>query len=117
VTWPPPEPDAGTVDGELSPLDEELLDELPELLVPPDVPELAEVPEPDVACPVLFAAEPDDVWWVVPGRLNATAPAAIRLAAAADTVAARSRARPRSLSLAPRPARCAAEPRGELLWS
>jgi len=117
VTWPPPEPDAGTVDGELSPLDEELPDELPELLdEPPDVPVLAEVPEPEVACPVLFAAELDDAWWVAPGRLNATAPAAIRLAAAADTVAARSRARPRSLSLAPSQARCAAKPRGELLW-
>ena len=123
MTWPPPEPDAGTVDGELSPLDEELpdelpelFDELPELLVPPDVPAPAEVPEPEVACPVLFAAEPDDAWWVAPGRLNATAPAAIRLAAAADTVTARSRARPRSLSLAPSQARCAAEPRGELLW-
>jgi len=111
------------VDGELSPLDEELPDELPELLdeppellVPPDVPVLAEVPEPEVACPVLFAAELDDAWWVAPGRLNATAPAAIRLAAAADTVAARSRARPRSLSLAPSQARCAAKPRGELLW-
>ena len=31
-----------------------------------------------------------------PGRLNATAPAAIRLAAVAETVAARSRVRPRS---------------------
>jgi hypothetical protein len=46
---------------------------------------------------------------VAPGRLNATAPAATRLAAAAETVTARSRAVPRSL--APIAAR-----RAELLW-
>jgi len=119
VTWLPPELDDGTEDGELRPLDEdpeelldsdpeELLDELPELLVPLDVPE---VPEPEVDCWVLLAAEPDDAWWVAPGRLNATAPAAIRLAVAAETVTARSRAAPRSRSLAP-----GAAPRGVLLW-
>jgi hypothetical protein len=57
VTWLPPELDAGVEDGELRPLDEELLDELPGLLVPLDVPEL---PEPEVACWVLLAAEPED---------------------------------------------------------
>jgi hypothetical protein len=118
VTWPPPELDAGVVDGELSPLDDELPDdelpveELPD--VPLEVPELAE--EPEEACPVLLAAEPDEAWWVAPGRLNATAPAATRLAAAAETVTARSRAMPRSLSLAPGQARCGAERRGTLLW-
>jgi hypothetical protein len=109
VTWLPPELADGTEDGELRPLDEEpeelldeelgeLLDELPELLVPLDVPE---VPEPELDCWVLLAAEPDDAWRVAPGRLNATAPAAIRLAVAAETVTARSRAVPRSRSLTP----------------
>ena len=57
MTWPPPEPDAGAEDGELSPLDEELPDEeLPDVLVPLDVPE-----DPEEARPVLVAAEPDDV--------------------------------------------------------
>ncbi len=118
MTWPLPELDDGVEDGELRPLDDdeldelpELVDELPELLVPPDVPELPEVPEPEVACWVLLAAEPEDAWWVAPGRLKATAPAAIRLAAAAETVTARSRAVPRSRSLAPGPAL-----RGEPLW-
>jgi hypothetical protein len=119
VTWLPPELADGTEDGELRPLDpeleelldeepDELLDELPELLVPLDVPE---VPEPEVDGWVLLAAEPDDAWWVAPGRLNATAPAAIRLAVAAETVTARSRAVPRSRSLAPGEA-----PRAEPLW-
>ena len=36
-----------------------------------------------------------------PGRVNATAPAPIRLAAAAETVTARSRVLPRSRSLTP----------------
>jgi len=116
VTWLPPELDAGAEDGELRPLDDDeldelpvLADELPELLVPLDV--LPEVPEPEVVCWVLLAAEPEDAWWVAPGRLNATAPAAIRLAVAAETVTARSRAVPRSRSLAP-----GAAPRGVLLW-
>ena len=66
MTWPPPELDAGAEDGELSPLDEELPDdELPDALVPLDVPELAEEPEeleePEEARPVLVAAELDDV--------------------------------------------------------
>ena len=120
MTWPLPEPDAGVVDGELSPLEEELPeDELPDeddVPLPLEVPELAEAPEPEVACPVLLAAEPDEAWWVAPGRLNATAPAATRLAAAAETVTARSRAMPRSRSLAPGQARCGAERRGTLLW-
>jgi hypothetical protein len=60
VTWPPPELDAGAEDGELSPLDEEPPDEEPpDVLVPLDVPELAE--EPAEARPVLFAVELDDV--------------------------------------------------------
>ena len=60
MTWPPPELDAGAEDGELSPLDEELPDEeLPDVLVPLDVPELAE--EPEEPRPVLFAVELDDV--------------------------------------------------------
>ncbi len=58
MTWPPPELDAGAEDGELSPLDEEL----PDVLVPLDVPELAEEPEEaEEPCPVLFAVELDDV--------------------------------------------------------
>ena len=63
VTWPPPEPDAGAEDGELSPLDEELPDEeLPDVLVPLDVPEDPEDPEEaEEARPVLFAVVPDDV--------------------------------------------------------
>ncbi len=118
MTWPPPELDDGTVDGELRPLDaepdellDELLDELPELLVPLDVPDVPDVPEPEVECWALLAAEPDDAWWVAPGRLNATTPAAIRLAVAAETVTARSRAVPRSRSLAPGEAPC-----GVLWW-
>lgn len=106
MTWPPPELDDGEEDGELRPLDDEL-DELPELLdAPLDVPELPEVlelPEPEVVCWVLLAPELEDAWWVAPGRLNATVPAAITLAAAAETVTARSRAAPRSRSLAPSP--------------
>ena len=114
MTWLPPELDDGAEDGELRPLDDEL-DELPELLlVPldvPELPELLEVPEPEVVCWVLLAPELEDAWWVAPGRLNATVPAAITLAAAAETVTARSRAVPRSRSLAPSPAL-----RGEPLW-
>jgi hypothetical protein len=81
--------------GELRRPDDELLDELePE-------------PEPPWCAPA--AVEPDEEWVAAedaPGRLMATAPAATRLAAAADTVAARSRLRPRSLAFmagAPRP--------------
>jgi hypothetical protein len=100
VTWPLPEADDGEEDGELKPLDDELL-ELFELL---DVPELPDVPlplellePPDVAWCELLGADPDDAL-AAPGRLNATAPAAIRLVAVAETVAARNRARPRSLA-------------------
>jgi hypothetical protein len=111
VTWPPPELDDGEEDGELRPLDgeldepPELLDELPELpdapLDVPEPPEVLELPEPEVVCWVLLAAELEDAWWVAPGRLNATVPAAITLAAAAETVTARSRAAPRSLAPGP----------------
>jgi hypothetical protein len=93
VTWPLPELDVGVDVGELSPDDEELLDEL-ELEL-----ELA-----DVAWCVPVAVEPDEEWEAAeaaPGRLMATAPAATRLAAAAETVAARSRFRPRSLASIP----------------
>jgi hypothetical protein len=93
VTWPLPELDVGAEVGELRP-DDELLD----------------VPEPDAACRVLPDAEPDDVPVVeavaAPGSVNATPPAAIRLAAAAETVTARSRARPRSLAAAPDEVTC-----------
>jgi uncharacterized lipoprotein YbaY len=53
---------------------------------------------------VPVAAEPDEEWVAAedaPGRLMATAPAATRLAAATETVAARSRFRPRSLASIP----------------
>jgi hypothetical protein len=104
VTWPLPELDAGVDDGELRPLDEELPDEEPpdeeDLLVLLE--ELEPVlPVPDVAWCVLLAAEPGEEWdsaAAAPGSVNATAPAAIRLAAAAETVAVRSRALPRSLA-------------------
>jgi hypothetical protein len=92
VTWPLPELDVGAEVGELRP-DDELF----------DVPEPDDEPELDAACRVLPDAEPEDVMEAVaaPGRANATPPAAIRLAAVAVTVAARSRARPRSLAAAP----------------
>jgi hypothetical protein len=107
VTWPPPELDVGVDDGELRPDEfdvlDPLLDEL-ELLEP----ELAE-PEPelpvlDLAWCVLAADDPVEVWEAAdaaPGRLTATTPAAARLAAAAETVATRSRLRPRSRSSIP----------------
>jgi hypothetical protein len=99
VTWPLPELDVGAEVGELRPDDEFL-----------DVPELDDAPELDAACRVLPDAEPDDVPVVeavaAPGRVNATPPAAIRLAAAAETVTARSRARPRSLAAAPDDVTC-----------
>jgi hypothetical protein len=95
VTWPLPELDVGVEVGELRLPDEELFD-VPE----PD--ELFDVPELDDACRVLLDAEPEDVAAVAAlGRVKATPPAAIRLAAVAETVAARSRARPRSLAAAP----------------
>ena len=90
MTWPPPELDVGT--------------ELGELRLPEDErPEFCDVPVlPEVACWVLLPdpEEPEEPEEAVaaPGRLNATAPAAITLAAAADTVTARSRAPPRSLA-------------------
>jgi hypothetical protein len=90
VTWPLPELDVGAEAGELRP-DDELLD----------------APELDAACRVLPDAEPDDVPAAeTPGRVNATPPAAIRLAAAAETVTARSRALPRCLAAAPDDVTC-----------
>jgi hypothetical protein len=114
VTWLLPELDVGVDDGELRPelldLDEldlllpdalELLDEL-ELLEP----ELVELePELPVSDLVWCVAESEvcDAADAAPGRLMATTPAAARLAAAADTVATRSRLRPRSRSAMPDP--------------
>jgi hypothetical protein len=91
VTWPLPELDVGVDVGVLRP-DDELLDEL------------KLEPEPfvaDVEWCVPVAVEPDEEWVAAddaPGRLMATAPAATRLAAAAETVAARRRLRPRFLA-------------------
>jgi hypothetical protein len=110
VAWLLPELDVGEDDGELRPDDElpddvdvlPLLDEL-ELLEPVlllDELEL-ELPVSDLAWCVLVAADPAEVWAAadaVPGRLTATAPAAARLAAAAEIVATRRRLRPRSRS-------------------
>ncbi len=110
MTWPLPELDAGVDDGELRPDDDELLDDFGELeLLLLDEPELAELePEPldvpDVVWCVPVAVEPDEEWEAAeaaPGRLTATAPAATMLTAAAETVAARSRLRPRSRSAMP----------------
>jgi hypothetical protein len=110
VTWPLPELDVGVDDGELRPDDEELLDDFDELeLLLLDEPELAELdPEPldvpDVAWCVPVAVEAGEEWEAAeapPGRLTATTPAATMLAAAAETVAARSRLRPRSRCATP----------------
>jgi hypothetical protein len=113
VTWPPPELDVGVDDGELRP-DDELPDEFdvldPLLLDEPELldPELAELepelPVLDLAWCVLVADDPVEVCEAAdaaPGRLTATTPAAARLAAAAETVATRSRLRPRSRSSIP----------------
>jgi hypothetical protein len=116
VTWPPPELDVGVDDGELRP-DDELPDEF-DVLDPPPLdelelaePELAELepelPALELAWCVLAADDPVEVWEAAdaaPGRLTATTPAAARLAAAAETVATRSRLRPRSRSSIPRAA-------------
>jgi hypothetical protein len=101
VAWPLPELDVGVDDGELSPDDDELLDDFDELeLLVPELAELEpELPVSDLAWCVLVADDPAEVWVAadaVPGRLTATAPAAARLAAAAEIVATRSRLRPRS---------------------
>jgi hypothetical protein len=113
VTWPLPELDVGVDDGELRPDDEELLDDFDDFdeleLLLLDEPELAELdPEPldvpDVAWCVPVAVEAGEEWEAAeapPGRLTATTPAATMLAAAAETVAARSRLRPRSRSAMP----------------
>jgi hypothetical protein len=112
VTWPPPELDVGVDDGELRPddelpdefdvLDPLLLDELE--LLEPELAELEpELPVLDLACCVV-AEDPVEVCEAAdaaPGRLTATTPAAARLAAAAETVATRSRLRPRSRSSIP----------------
>jgi len=102
VAWLLPELDVGVDDGELSP--DELPDDVDELELPEPVLldglEL-ELPVPDLACCVLVADDPVEVWVAAdaaPGRLTATAPAAARLAAAAEIVATRSRLRPRSRS-------------------
>ena len=113
MTWPPPELDVGVDDGELRPddelpdefdvLDPLLLDE-PELLDPELVELEPELPVLDLAWCVLAADDPVEVWEAAdaaPGRLTATTPAAARLAAAAETVATRSRLRPRSRSSIP----------------
>jgi hypothetical protein len=113
VTWPPPELDVGVDDGELRP-DDELPDEFdvldPLLLDEPELldPELAELepelPVLDLAWCVLVADDPVEACEAAdaaPGRLTATTPAAARLAAAAETVATRSRLRPRSRSSIP----------------
>ncbi|GEM_PF-1998879 len=112
MTWPPPELDVGVDDGELRP-DDELPDEfdvldplLEELeLLEPELVELdPELPVLDLAWCVLAADDPVEVWEAAdaaPGRLTATTPAAARLAAAAETVATRSRLRPRSRSSIP----------------
>jgi hypothetical protein len=106
VAWLLPELDVGVDDGELS-LDDELddFDELELLLEELELLELElELPELDVAWCVLVDDDPVEVWVAAdaaPGRLTATAPAATRLAAAAETVATRSRLRPRSRSATP----------------
>jgi hypothetical protein len=99
VAWLLPELDVGVDDGELSPDEDELLDDVDELELLDEL-EL-ELPVPDLACCVLAADDPVEVWAAAdaaPGRLTATAPAAARLAAAAEIVATRSRLRPRSRS-------------------
>ena len=115
MTWPPPELDVGVDDGELRPDDElpdefDVLDPLPEELeelelLEPELVELEpELPVLDLAWCVLAADDPVDAWEAAdaaPGRLMATTPAAARLAAAAETVATRSRLRPRSRSSIP----------------
>ena len=113
MTWPPPELDVGVDDGELRP-DDELPDEFDVLdpLLPDELellePELAELepelPVFELAWCVLVADDPVEVCEAAdaaPGRLTATTPAAARLAAAAETVATRSRLRPRSRSSIP----------------
>jgi hypothetical protein len=106
VAWPLPELDVGVDDGELSP-DDELPDDVDELELLLDEPELPldepelELPVSDLAWCVLLADDPVEAWVAAdaaPGRLTATAPAAARLAAAAEIVAMRSRLRPRSRS-------------------
>jgi hypothetical protein len=100
----------GVDDGELRP-DDELPDEfdvLDPLLLEELEPELAELepelPVLELAWCVLVADDPVEVCEAAdaaPGRLTATTPAAARLAAAAETVATRSRLRPRSRSSIP----------------
>ena len=92
MTWPPPEPDAGVDDGELRPDDEPPEPERLEPSSPDEPPEARDPDVPDVACEMLV--------WAEAGRLTATTPAPIRLAAAAEIVTARTRARPRSLAAA-----------------
>jgi hypothetical protein len=105
VAWLLPELDVGVDDGELSPDDDGLLDDFDELELLLDELDLLEaeleLPVSDLACWVLVADDPVEVCVAAdaaPGRLTATAPAAARLAAAAEIVATRSRLRPRSRS-------------------
>ena len=97
MAWLLPELDVGVDDGELRP-DDELPDDVDELeLLEAEL----ELPVSDLACCVLVADDPVEVWVAAdaaPGRLTATAPAAARLAAATEIVATRSRLRPRSRS-------------------
>ena len=102
MAWLLPELDVGVDDGELSRA--ELPDDVDELELPEpvllDEPEL-ELPVSALAWRVLLADDPVEVCVAAdaaPGRLTATAPAAARLAAAAEIVAMRSRLRPRSRS-------------------
>ena len=105
-------------DGELRPpLDEDLPeDELPDEAELPDeldllAPRVAELVPPavEVVPPAVeaarwappAAAREADAADAAPGRVNATAPAATRLAAVAEAVTARSRRRPRSLAAIP----------------
>ena len=94
----------GVDDGELRLGGDELPDDfdaLDPLLLDEPEPEL---PVLDLAWCVLAADDPVEVWEAAdaaPGRLTATTPAAARLAAAAETVATRSRLRPRSRSSIP----------------
>jgi hypothetical protein len=128
-----PVPLVGALDGEDRPVEllEELLPELPELpellpelALPPDVPEVApDVPEVPLALELPLADVPEfdpvepadepvavlaaEAWWE-PGRITATTPAASTLAADTETVAAVSRRRPCSRAATARATRRAA---------
>jgi hypothetical protein len=111
ATWPLPELDAGVDDGELRPpLEEDLPeDELPDEAELPDELDLLAPRDAELVPPAVevarwappAAAREEDAADAAPGRVNATAPAATRLAAVAEAVTARSRRRPRSLAAIP----------------